>query len=72
MEKQNESKKTNPSHSNFRKGMSDYTDGGNLTHHLGNNDYKNRTNAPAEDNLEFDGSVANGNEDIELQDEEEE
>lgn len=52
-----------PAHSNFRKGLSDYNDGGNITHHLGNDDYKHRSNLPDpyEEKASFDGSEALGN-----------
>jgi hypothetical protein len=50
-------------HANFKKGLRDYNDGENVTHHLGNDDYKNRNNLDEyEDNEKFDGTVASGNE----------
>lgn len=59
----------NSSHSNFRKGLSDYHDGENVTHHLGNDDYKNGANLPDyskdESNDRLSGKTAYGNEDLE-------
>lgn len=50
-------------HANFRRGMSDYNDGENVTHHLGNDDYKNGDNLPDPypEGAEFDGKEAHGN-----------
>ena len=55
-------------HSRFRKGQTDYFDEGHLTHHLGNDDYKNGANDPEElnvkENPRLEGKVAEGNEDM--------
>lgn len=63
-------------HSNFRKGLSDYHDGENVTDQLGNDDHKFRTNLPDPyaDSVNFDGSEAQGNDltDDDLDDEENE
>lgn len=64
MENKNESKTIRTAHSNFRHGMSDYNDGANLTHHLGNDDYKNGNNLTEPylgKDEDFDGSEALGN-----------
>lgn len=56
--------KDRTSHSNFRKGLNDYNDGENVTHHLGNDDYDNGANisAPYEkENYKLDGKSASGN-----------
>lgn len=78
MEKSNQETKINKTvHSNVRKGLSDFNDGNELTHYLGNDDYKNGNNEsdPYADNLSFDGSEAFGNdlteEDIEQEGENE-
>jgi hypothetical protein len=68
MEPNKEIQKTNSGHSNFRRGLSDYHDGENVTHHLGNDDYQEGANLPEKHEKEpfpFDGSVAGGNEDLE-------
>lgn len=55
-------------HSNVRKNISDYNDGANTTHHLGNDDYANRNNLPDQDlnaDSALDGKEALGNENIE-------
>jgi hypothetical protein len=50
-------------HSNFRKGMSDYHDGENVTDQLGNDDYHRcGTNLKDPNSVDFDGSEAQGNE----------
>lgn len=65
---ENKSEKENLSssgaHSRFRRGLSDYSDDGHLTHYLGNDDYDG-TNEPKEDdteNVKLDGREAAGNE----------
>lgn len=67
-QKPQETKKDkNPtSHSNFRKGMSDYNDGGlNATHHLGNEHYDGASltdeNSEEAPNEKLEGKVAEGN-----------
>lgn len=59
-------------HSNFRKGMSDYHDGENVTDQLGNDDWKNSNNLPDPygNTADFDGSEAAGNDLIEGEDDE--
>jgi len=55
-------------HSGSRSGLSDYNDGGQLSHYGGNEDsYSNHT----ESEDDFDGKVAYGNENEEVDDEEE-
>lgn len=52
------------SHSNFRHGISDYNDGENVTHQLGNDDYHDGANLPEypdKDSEAFDGKTARGN-----------
>lgn len=57
---------THTAHSNFKKGLSDYNDGGNVSHHGGN--LENRINQPTDEDIfedqnmkvEF-GKVALGN-----------
>lgn len=63
MEKSTQPKFNRNAHANFRKGLSDFNDGGALTHYLGNDDYKDRNNCPDPyaDNQSFDGSEAFGN-----------
>jgi hypothetical protein len=60
---QGQEAKDRNAHSNFRKGLSDYNDGENVTHQLGNDDYKNGNNLddPYPENENFDGTVAAGN-----------
>ena len=56
--------KSRNSHANFRKGLNDYNDGENVTHHLGNDEYKNGANLsqPFEDEKnKLDGYSAEGN-----------
>ena len=55
-------------HSTVRKGLTDYGDGANTTHYLGNDDYKEGSNLP-DDNIEeanemLSGREAGGNLDI--------
>lgn len=56
---------TKNSHSNFKKDLNDYNDGANVTHHLGNDDYKNGSNLEDPfangDNPLLEGKVAYGN-----------
>ena len=57
------------SHSNVRQGLSDYNDGCGLSHHLGNDDYADGANLPDDpEEIEFDGSIALGNELMEVLD----
>ncbi|HXH30857.1 MAG TPA: hypothetical protein VNJ01_08595 [Bacteriovoracaceae bacterium] len=66
MEKTNEKQNTQKpidAHANFRKGLNDYNDGANVTHHLGNDSYDGAS-IPEEkgsDEDKLDGSVAEGN-----------
>lgn len=57
--------KNKTAHSNFRKGMDDYNDGGeNLTHYLGNDDYDRVLMPDPNDekvNKKLDGKEAEGN-----------
>lgn len=56
--------KDQTSHSNVRKGLEDYNDGANVTHHLGNDDYGDGNNLPEpfeQENNKLDGKVAEGN-----------
>lgn len=48
-------------HSTVRKGLTDYGDGANTTHYLGNDDYKERTNLP-DDNTEEANEMLSGKE----------
>ena len=61
------SKKTRSAHANFRKGLSDYNDGENVTHHLGNDDFDGQNIKDVEElnNPRLDGKVAEGNDLIE-------
>lgn len=58
--------KERTAHANFKKGLSDYHDGENVSHYLGNDDYqelmKNEKNS-------FDGKEALGNDFLERVDE---
>lgn len=52
------------SHSRFRKGLTDYGDGANVTHHLGNDDYDGSNINDENDlkeNAKLEGKVAEGN-----------
>lgn len=62
--------KSRTAHSNFRKGLSDYNDGENVTHYLGNNDYAG-SKLPDPNDLNqnnFDGKEAAGNDFLEDED----
>lgn len=48
-------------HSNFRKGLSDYNDGGKYWHYGGNDDQYSRGNKAEDDSDAYDGKVAYGN-----------
>lgn len=51
-------------HARFRKGMTDYTDGGTLTHYLGNDDYhetRELKEDESEENPRLSGREASGN-----------
>lgn len=66
--------KDRTSHSNFRRGLTDYHDGDNVTHYLGNDDYREGSNVPFPSEREthkFSGEVAEGNEMFESSEEEE-
>ena len=65
--------KDRTSHSNFRKGLTDYHDGDNVTHYLGNDEYQEGSNIPSQSERErhnFTGEVAEGNQTFENPDEE--
>ena len=56
------------SHSNFRKGMTDYNDGENVSQYLGNDDYPEGANLPDPceyENNKLDGKSASGNDFLE-------
>lgn len=65
-------KKKESTHALFRKGISDYGDGHNVTHHLGNDDYADGTNLPddndVKDNPYLEGKFADGNEEMQEED----
>lgn len=66
-----EPEKNQSHHSNVRKGLTDYGDGANTTHYLGNDDYKDGTNLPDDnaDHLqELSGREAGGNLDMNEED----
>lgn len=70
----NKAFKLRNSHSNFRHGISDYNDGENVTHHLGNDDYLDGANLPEYEDKEanaFDGKTARGNDFLEDEETEE-
>lgn len=51
-------------HARFRKGMTDYADGGTLTHYLGNDDYhetRELKEDETEENPKLSGKEAGGN-----------
>lgn len=51
-------------HARFRKGMTDYADGGTLTHYLGNDDYhetRELKEDETDENPRLSGEVAGGN-----------
>jgi hypothetical protein len=68
----NENKNDQSTQSVFHKGISDYGDGANVTHHLGNDEYKEGSNLPDDnevrDNPRLQGKVAEGNEFMEEED----
>lgn len=67
--------KKGSSHSNFRRGLSDYHDGDYGTHYLGNDDYDGASLPQVnedESNEKLSGKEAFGNQDIETLDEDEE
>lgn len=59
--------KDRTSHSNFRKGLTDYHDGDNVTHYLGNDEYEEISEREKHN---FKGDVAEGNQMFENPDEE--
>ena len=61
MDKQNTQVKNTDAHSAFRKGISDYHDGGDLSKYGGNDDWREPKKV-AENTEDFDGTVALGNE----------
>lgn len=63
--------KARSGHSNFRKGLSDYNDGENVTHYLGNTDYNgaNLSDADNHEQQNLDGQEAQGNAHLEEEEE---
>lgn len=60
--------KSRTSHANFRKGLTDYNDGENVTHHLGNDDYSDGANIPESEKFDeqrLSGKTAGGNDFLE-------